>query len=431
MSYGWRYTHVTRLGYRSVQDRIQILAQVERLTGSHALRDSESLRKLLHYLAVQSLDHPGETIKEYQIATEVLGRQSDFDPQLNSLVRVQAGRLRTKLTEYYSAEGAQDAILVDFPKGTYVLSFRERHPNGDTAARLHEEHFDAHHQPANVPSQDRWKTIATLLALGLLGSLLLIGYVVIRKPAAPAAVQQPEVPAAIRIFWRGFLTGPDDPWIVFSNAAFVGHPDSGLRYYKAERDGQTHIFDHYTGVGEVLAVHALDGVFQQLNRGLRVKRGSLFSLDDARNNDLIFVGSPSENLTLLEIPSTHEFVFRSISEGPRKGDTEIINVHPVAGEPKEYLATGSSEPLTEDYSVVALVKGLNSSRSILILAGTTTIGTQAAAEFVSRKDELGELLKRLSATSPAELKPFEAVIRTRVSHGVPVESRIVSIKPSR
>ncbi len=159
--------------------------------------------------------------------------------------------------------------------------------------------------------------------------------------------------------------------------------------------------------------------------------GSLFSLDDARNNDLIFVGSPAENLTLLEIPSTHEFVFQRISEGPRKGDTEIINVHPAAGESKEYRATGSNEPLTEDYSVVALVKGLNSSRSVLILAGTTTIGTQAAAEFVCRKDELGELVKRLSATSPAELKPFEAVIRTRVSRGVPVESRIVAIKALR
>ncbi|HEX8871928.1 MAG TPA: hypothetical protein VF758_04130, partial [Candidatus Acidoferrum sp.] len=194
---------------------------------------------------------------------------------------------------------------------------------------------------------------------------------------------------------------------------------------------QAHILDHYTGVGEVLAVHALDGVFRQLNLELRVKRGSLFSLDDAKNNDLIFIGSPSENLTLLEIPGTQEFQFRRVPEGARAGDTEIINAHPSAGEPKVFLASPSNEPLTEDYSVIALLRGLNPSRAALILAGTTTIGTQAAVEFVCRKDELNQLLKRLSVSNPSELKPFEAVIRTRVSHGVPVESTIVSFRTTK
>src|SRR5262249_14885629 len=162
----------------------------------------------------------------------------------------------------------------------------------------------------------------------------------------------------------------------------------GMRYYNSARDGHAHILDHYTGVGEVLAVHALDGVFVKLRQQLRVKRGSLFSLDDAKNNDLIFIGSPSENLTLLEIPSTTEFVFRQITSGPRVGSVEIINVRPQPGEPKSYQATPSDEPLTEDYSVVALVRGLNPSRSELILAGTTTIGTQAAVEYVCQQDSL-------------------------------------------
>src|SRR5271163_305655 len=54
------------------------------------------------------LTAPGIPIKEYQIATEVLGRSTDFDPQLDSMVRVQAGRLRVKLTEYYGTDGAGD-----------------------------------------------------------------------------------------------------------------------------------------------------------------------------------------------------------------------------------------------------------------------------------------------------------------------------------
>ena len=88
-----------------------------------------------------------------------------------------------------------------------------------------------------------------------------------------------------------------------------------------------------------MAVHELDHLFETFHRQIRVKRGSLFSLDDAKNNNLIFVGSPLENLTLLEVPGTQEFVFHRVTTGPRKGDPEIINVHPQPGEPKEFLGT--------------------------------------------------------------------------------------------
>jgi hypothetical protein len=86
----------------------------------------------------------------------------------------------------------------------------------------------------------------------------------------------------------------------------------------------------------VLAIHQLDGVFNLLNRTLRVKRGALFSLDDAKNNDLIFVGSPSENLTLLDIPGNQEFVFQRLASGPRKGDLAVLNLHPRPGEPTTF-----------------------------------------------------------------------------------------------
>lgn len=111
-------------------ERLQFLGQVDKLVASRTLHGSESLCKLLRYLANYSLEHPGASPKEYQIATEVFGRQPDFDPHLDSMVRVQAGRLRTKLAEYYASEGAEDQVLVEIPKGNYVLSFHARTGNG-------------------------------------------------------------------------------------------------------------------------------------------------------------------------------------------------------------------------------------------------------------------------------------------------------------
>src|SRR4029077_5395188 len=97
----------------SLPDREHCLAQIEKLVTSHTLHGSESLCKLLRYLAKHALNHPGTSIKEYQIATEVFGRSDDFDPQLDSMVRVEAGRLRGKLAEYYSVNGSDDPIVVE------------------------------------------------------------------------------------------------------------------------------------------------------------------------------------------------------------------------------------------------------------------------------------------------------------------------------
>ena len=406
-------------------DKVHYRGQIDKLLSSHALHGSESLCKLLRYLADHALEHPAAPPKEYQIATEVFGRPGDFDPHVDSTVRVQAGRLRGKLAEYYASEGADDQILVDFPRGTYALTFHER-PAG--VGRNH----SAPHEPSTETAQAPRKWLAAIILLcAALSAVVAVGtdrFLNRRTAEARLGTASGEVPTVLRVFWKGFLTGPQEQWVIFSNAAFVGRPDSGMRYYKSARDGRAHILDHYTGVGEVLAVHALDNVFGKLQQQIRVKRGSLFSLDDAKNNDLIFIGSPSENLTLLEIPSTKEFLFRQITSGPRTGDVEIINVHPEAGEPKSYLATPSDETLADDYSVIALVKGLNPSRSELILAGTTTIGTQAAVEYVCQPDYLEQLLLRLAVSNSGELKPFEAVIHVKVTRGVPVGSELVALR---
>jgi hypothetical protein len=413
-------------------DRSQIQAQIDRLTASPVLHGSESLCKFLRYVALHALDHPGVPLKEYQIATEVFGRQDNFDPQVDSMVRVQAGRLRAKLSEYYSGNGTvDDPVVVELPKGTYVLAFHPRNAGAkSTISGNGAPDAPNYHESAPVTQIPRkWAVAVGVLAVLLAASLTVMAALLFPHKAgeSSAASARTDIPAAFPIFWRGFLTGPEEPWVIFSNAAFIGRPDVGMRYYKPARDAGQTILDHYTGVGEVLAVHELDTVFNLLHQEIRVKRGSLFSLDDAKNNDLIFIGSPSENLTLLEIPGTKEFVFELIPAGVRHGNVKIVNVHPQRGEPKEFLASPNNEPLTEDYAVVALVRGLNQARSELILAGTTTLGTQAAVEYVSRQQSLEELLLRLSVSSSGELKPFEAVLHVKIVRGVPVATELVAL----
>src|SRR5580692_12419043 len=107
-------------------DSQRYLDQIDRITRSHTLRKAESLCKLLRYLPDHALTQPGVPVKEYQIATEVFGRPHDFDPQADSAIRVQAGRLRLKLHDYYTHEGLCDTVVVEVPNGSYTLNFHDR-----------------------------------------------------------------------------------------------------------------------------------------------------------------------------------------------------------------------------------------------------------------------------------------------------------------
>ncbi|HWY55826.1 MAG TPA: hypothetical protein VNZ03_15260 [Terriglobales bacterium] len=413
----------------------QYLEQIDRLVESRVLHGSESLCKLLRYLATHALTHPGVPLKEYEIATEVFHRPADFDPQLDSTIRVQAGRLRLKLAEYYGSEGAEDPILVDLPKGGYVLSFHHRTvasqkgmlvlPTG-TGTGLQESEA-----PPRVPRSWAIAVIALIVLLSAAVAAIVTLVANRNTVEATASRQNEPVPAAFGIFWGSFVSGPQEPWVIFSNGAFVGRPETGMRYFDAARDSRDLILDHYTGVGEVLAVHDLDHVFGLMGRPILVKRGSLLSLDDAKNNNLIFLGSPAENLTLREIPSTREFVFQRLTSGPRQGDLAIVNVHPQAGEPEAFLANPSNQPLTEEYSVIARVREGNPTQSVMILAGTTTIGTQAAAEYICGAQSLEELLQRLNVSKTSDLRPFEAVLRVKVSRGVPVATELVALRKAK
>src|SRR5450755_2056528 len=112
----------------TTDEREALYSQIDKLNRSSILHGSESLCKLLKYLGAHSLDSPGTPLKEYQIATEVFGRPGDFDSRVDSTVRVQTGRLRSKLAEYYSGDGASDRLVIEIPKGAYSLTSRMRMP---------------------------------------------------------------------------------------------------------------------------------------------------------------------------------------------------------------------------------------------------------------------------------------------------------------
>jgi adenylate cyclase len=106
-----------------------IREEVARIVASSEFDASERNRRFLTFAVEEVLAGRGDRIKAYTVATTVFGRSVDFDPQVDSIVRIEAGRLRRSLERYYLTAGTRDRIRIIIPKGSYVPVFSPVDPS--------------------------------------------------------------------------------------------------------------------------------------------------------------------------------------------------------------------------------------------------------------------------------------------------------------
>ena len=99
--------------------------QLERILQSAEFRASDKQRKFLSFVVDETLEGRASQLKGYTVAVAVYGRAETFDPQVDPIVRVEAGRLRRALERYYLTAGKNDPVRIKIPKGGYVPTFQE------------------------------------------------------------------------------------------------------------------------------------------------------------------------------------------------------------------------------------------------------------------------------------------------------------------
>jgi hypothetical protein len=97
--------------------------ELDTILASGIFNRAPNLSNVLTYVCARYFEGAGEQIKEYNIAVEALGRPPDFNQKRDSIVRVEAHRLRKRLREYYDAEGADHAFRIEIPPGQYAPRF--------------------------------------------------------------------------------------------------------------------------------------------------------------------------------------------------------------------------------------------------------------------------------------------------------------------
>jgi hypothetical protein len=236
----------------------------------------------------------------------------------------------------------------------------------------------------------------------------------------------PAVPQALTTFWRPFVAGDSVPLLVFSNFQLVGSFEAGLRETNGQAAEGTPVIDTYTSVGEVMGVFEIAGMMSMFSKPVWPKRRALLTWDEARGRNLIFVGGPLAETPLRDTTILQDFQFRNWLSGIPGPSGAVVNLHPQPGEEPIYYGP-KARPFQFDYAVLALKSPITAGRQMLVLAGITEFGTQAAAEYVTREAYVSELLAKLHVQPGQPVPLFEALLRTTVTGSVPTRIELVSV----
>jgi hypothetical protein len=415
---------VTDVGIPDVAD--ERWALVNRIASSQHLKTSPRLREFLFYIAKCAIREAPEEATEQQIGMRVFGRPAGYNSSEDSIVRTHARLLRQKLSAYFVEEGLQEELILEVPKGHYLPTFhpREKQPAPAGESAVAEAPTPQQHavEPANdaeeIPAPARSRKLFVGPAVAIAAVLLLATAALLWHPWRAGAAPQ----TAVDVFWRPFMNS-DPPLVIYSNALFEGNSSQGLRYAPPETartpagDGYV---DTYTGIGELASVYTLTRLFDAHHESFLLKRSLLVTWDEAQLRNLIFIGSRAENPSLRVLQPTTDFTMEAEPDS-----AGVVNVHPLTGEPAVY--SRPEHPLTTDYAILALQPGVQAGRHMLVFSGLTTFGTQAAVDFVCNPDTAGQLLKKITGAK-GELRPFEAVLQTTIGGGVPLQTRLVTIR---
>jgi hypothetical protein len=447
----------------------QKIEQLERVLQSRTLQNSENLKAFLRFVVEKTVADEDVQLKEYTIATEVFGRRSDYDPRIDSVVRVQAGRLRTKLQEYYTAEGKNDQIVIDLPKGHYHPVFNCPHaesgqeisPAGVPAAEAlasngHPTLAVAEDQPyvEGVAARSRGRMVA--LILGGLVILLSVAVVALyssnRELQRQARNPDPSLNTEdFKAVWSPFVDDPESPLLVLSNPTVYrflnkADPDSlARRAFQMTPEQTRSLLDApefkgqyaggdsprlipslgmYTGMGEAVGVYRLTDLLRSLNKTILLRQSRHVSAADLKYRNVILLGSIYVNEWSRKLPMVENFV--------NTFNATIENRDPLPGEEREYKPQFNEQTgeMSVDYALITVKPNVSGENAVMTLGGIFSEGTEGAAEFVTTRNHLSLLGQRLRQLGGQNAPPkyYQALLKVEVENGTPTTITLLSVR---
>jgi hypothetical protein len=392
---------------------------VQRILASSGFQRAGQLRKILTYLTTNVILRPEQTVREYEIACEVLGRRSDFDPLDDNIVRQQMSHLRRKLETYYRQEGLNDPWRLTIPKGSYLPQFVEvrmplapgtpepspRFPTGIVPVGSSLEAFGSAPVTPSHTSTRPYRGL--LLSLSIACLVMLVTIVLLMRKMIDTNSPKAAAPVAGNAFvqFLAHLSGPvkivlPDLSLVVIQQKFdanltlneYARPDYLQSNIDAVKDPDFNYLlstirnMRNTSYDEVVVGTEIQRVLDVNSVANSTVFARAITIRDISEGNSVLIGSYRSNPLSAMFKDQLNYRFE---EDPATKDCYFSNQHPAPGEPSRYFVYtldkskwGGARADMDSYAHIALLPNLTHSGYVLLFDGSDNEATLAASRFL-------------------------------------------------
>jgi hypothetical protein len=284
--------------------------ELRRILESKHFASAPKKTRFLEFVSEQAFLGNGDKLNEYLIGVEVYDRGSEFNPQKDPIVRVQAHEIRRVLKKYYEEDGKDSLIRIDLPSGHYVPVFRRTTAEESDDARSAVETTGSGPQVGNQ--------LHMVLTLALAAACLVLAFLLVTHGgrsgrAARSGPVAAALPEGLEWFWRPFLPPAEPPLIVVPNHPLLraahdgdsaqtlaaGHeiPKADLpefrdtiHFHELKRFLFVPSLTDFTSVGETMGLVSLCQMFSDVGQRYRVQQSRLVNFEEIKGDNAILLG---------------------------------------------------------------------------------------------------------------------------------------------
>ena len=405
----------------------------KRVSDAPQFRKSPRLREFLLFVCDRALQDRQDELREQQIGCTVFGRRPEYNTSEDNIVRVEARKLRMRLEEYFTSQGRGEPVLIEIPKGSYVPIFTPR-----TVEPIPMPLPTALAPSVRPPETATPRRRAWVLVQPVLIILLALTSFWLWNRGRP-------VPAARDVLWSTLFNDQHQTTIVCADSTLVllqeflrrpisledylnpAYP-SLLSSLKASDGSAIQLKNkQYTSIADVRLVAKITQMNQSFWSRTSVRSARTMQLPDFKSGNFVLLGSKRAIPWVELFESQLNFLF----EYDQTRRVPVIrNRSPRAGERAEYINGRVGEP-GDAFSFVAFVPNVTYTGYVLIVAGSSMEGTEAAGEYIINPTFSSNLLKMIGFQSKSRPRSFEVLLRSSTMAGSWKDSEIVAYRIGR
>jgi hypothetical protein len=407
-----------------VPDPAAVREQLERLVSHPLFANSKRYPALLAYAVEQTLLGNATELKERSIGIEVFGRSPSYDANADPIVRITAGEVRKRLSQYYYDASHAGELVLELPIGSYVPIFHPpdvpaepaaieaasetmQAPASSSAAATIGAQPPVPDLPRSQPWRLRWIVAGFLVVLaGAIG--LAVGLRIHPVPPVPT-------PSNIDRFWEPVVSSPNPATFCLGEPAKNLDTES-INDFEAPvsppQPEKLYVRLHYSGnlaLADVITLTRTAANLETQHKSFRVVPASEATFSQLREGPIVLIGA-FDNIWTLRVTQKLRFGFES-----KDGVATLVDRK--RPQPTSWATAWDLpyEKLSRDYAIVARIHDSTTGQPVIIAAGISEEGTEAAGEILYNPVYLESLLAK--APADWEKKNMEAVIETQVIQG--------------